>query len=44
LSISAISDDLLMMAILGVVYFVISVLLFGMFERKARKLGTYDMF
>ena len=44
LGLSAISDDLLMMLILGAVYFVISVLLFGMFERKARKLGTYDMF
>ena len=41
---SVISDDLLMMVILGAIYFVISILMFGMFERKARKLGTYDMF
>lgn len=43
-SLSAMSDDILMMLILGAVYFVISIVMFRMFERKARSLGTYDTF
>lgn len=33
-----------MAVILGAVYSVISVVMFRMFERKARTLGTYDTF
>lgn len=40
----SISDDLLIMATLGAVYLVISILMFRLFERKARILGTYDSF
>ena len=33
-----------MAVILGAVYFVISIVMFRMFERKARTQGTYDTF
>ncbi len=42
--IASISSDIVMMMLLGVMYFVISIFLFGLFERKARALGTYDSF
>lgn len=40
----SVSNDLLMMVVLGVMYLMISMLLFNLFERKARALGTYDSF
>lgn len=42
--ITAISNDIAVMAVLGVIYFIISIFLFNLFERKARALGTYDSF
>lgn len=40
----SVSGDILTMIILGIIYFAISVFLFGLFEKKARALGTYDSF
>ncbi len=42
--IMAISNDIAIMAVLGMIYFIISIFLFNLFERKARALGTYDSF
>ena len=42
--IASISGDLMMMIGLGLLYFIISVFMFRMFEKLARNNGTYDMF
>ena len=39
-----ISGDLIMMIVLGIIYFIASVFMFRMFEKLARNNGTYDMF
>ena len=43
-SIASLSGDLLMMVGLGLVYFLISIVMFRMFEKLARNNGSYDMF
>ena len=43
-ALSDISGDLLMMAVLGIIYFALSLVMFKLFERKARVLGTLDTF
>lgn len=40
----SLSNDLWMMIILGAIYFVLSMILFSLFERKARLSGSYDKF
>lgn len=40
----ALSNDVLTMILLGAIYFIISIVLFRTFEKKARRIGAYDMF
>ena len=43
-SIMDIGGDLLTMVVLGLIYFIISLVMFRMFEKLARNNGSYEMF
>jgi len=44
LGILDVGGDLLMMVVLGAIYFAISIVMFRAFERLARNDGSFDMF
>ncbi len=43
-SIMEVGGDLLTMVVLGLIYFIISLVMFRMFEKLARNNGSYEMF